>query len=578
MLQIVTRQYFTDGADVHETPQRGVLYTNCLLMRRDVITFPVGELAPPAYTPGGVFPAGATVVEYLEAGENSVLVATGGSDLIDDFAAFLSFALNAIFTQDHDLAHRLVPPGIEQARRDSAATMFDGTFDPAKFVTDVEFDDARTFMTELLELQRPHYEAAMRAIKRIVRATQRAEEDPSIAYTDIVAALESLSTAAPAAAPLWEDVPTDVRTEIDQALTAVPPEAADDVRQAIAASQGVRLARRFRHFINDDYFRDGAAGVERPLRRLDLDRVLTRAYEIRSRNVHTLTELPPEAWVVGGRGDTIAIPGLGLILTIQGLTRLARYVVREYVRSAPTGIDTTFDWRGALPGQIRMQWAPQYWLDNSADFNHRTAERYFQALAGQLIAQDGGGEGPIPDMRAVLEVIEKTVNGNAAGPARDAMVGIYALWHRRMVPELHRENAAKLLSRHRQSLESPSLTAFVTALVSEPIPEWSADEWLALSDTRVEERMREKESAWAPTIDAAVHACASGALWEAGCLGEAYARAALAVDEAPGNEYLRAWEAGTPAGEVPVVNLTHLLHGETEPEAALWPLSPSLPA
>ena len=50
------------------------------------------------------------------------------------------------------------------------------------------------------------------------------------------------------------------------------------------------------------------------------------------------------------------------MLSLEGLSRLARHVVRSFVGSAPTGTDATFNWREAIPGQMKAELAPQYWI------------------------------------------------------------------------------------------------------------------------------------------------------------------------------------------------------------------------
>ncbi len=69
-----------------------------------------------------------------------------------------------------------------------------------------ELEDLRAFMTHLLALRRPHYQAAMKAIRRVVRGCQRAIEDPTTAYTDLVAALESLAKDEPVPTPTWSQL------------------------------------------------------------------------------------------------------------------------------------------------------------------------------------------------------------------------------------------------------------------------------------------------------------------------------------------------------------------------------------
>lgn len=171
MLQIVTQMYFRPGARLHSHVHRGVLYTNRSFIRTDSIVLPVGELAPSLADGGPLSTVAVSVREYLEAeypdGTEAGLVATSGTQLIDDLADVLSFALNATFSRDHDLVRRLVAV---QARRSGAASLFRGTFDSDVFVPETELEDLNAFMTKLLSLERPFFESSLRAIRRIVHA------------------------------------------------------------------------------------------------------------------------------------------------------------------------------------------------------------------------------------------------------------------------------------------------------------------------------------------------------------------------------------------------------------------------
>jgi hypothetical protein len=204
VLQIVTKMYFRKGVPLHSTVHRRVLYTNRDFLWADLVDLPVGELAPSTgFEP--VSTVTLSVTEHLEAenpdGERSGLVATGGTELIDALADVLSFGLNAVFSRDGDLVRRLVPDSLDKSSRSSASKLFRLIFDPHRFVQDAELDEIRRFIAQLVALKRSHFEAAMRAIRRIVRATQRAVDDPTIAYVDLVAALESLSDGAPRRPP-----------------------------------------------------------------------------------------------------------------------------------------------------------------------------------------------------------------------------------------------------------------------------------------------------------------------------------------------------------------------------------------
>lgn len=86
MLQIVTKMYFRAGVPLHSTVHREVLYTNRTRLRAGLVGLPVGALAPSTGThPVSTFTL--SVTEHLEAedpdGEPSVLVATSGTELVD---------------------------------------------------------------------------------------------------------------------------------------------------------------------------------------------------------------------------------------------------------------------------------------------------------------------------------------------------------------------------------------------------------------------------------------------------------------------------------------------------------------
>ena len=556
VLQIVTKMYFREDVPLYSTVHRAVLYTNRHFLRGDVVEMPVGELAPSTeHAP--VSTVALSVTEHLEAedpdGEPAIQVATGGTDLIDDIADVLSFGLNAIFTRNGDLAKRLVPTALDNARPAAGSMHFRSTFDPARYVPEEERDELRSFMAKLIALERPHFEAAMRAIRRIVRATQRALDDPTLAYVDFVAALESLSDGIKPPASTWDRMDGRKRALFDNALVGAPTEVAERVRQAAIEAERLGAMSRFvalvTEHVSPDYFGAGAVGALRPIRGADLERALKQAYKVRSDNVHELRDLPPEAWVLGDQADTVAPPELGTMLSLEGIARLSRHVVRNYVDRAPAGVDPSFNWRASLPGLLRMQTAPQYWIWRGDGLNHDSAGRYFSGFASHLVDTFAGRNDGVPDMGAVLERIEQLLPGAADGPAKGYMVAIYALWHRALALGDHRPDAESVLSAHEHLLQQPSLTAFVVGLLSNELPEWTEAQWHDMATERRAERTRRVHLNLPPSIDAALQALAAERLMKAERVEDAERLARFAVEEMPGYEPLMAWEAGLAAGE-----------------------------
>lgn len=558
MLQIVTKKYFRPGARLHSTVHRQVLHTNRSFLTAEPIELPVGRLLPST----GVEPVSTVtleITEHLEAddgsGAGATLVATGGLDLVDDLADVLSFASNSTFSRDGDLVRQLVPGSIDGPPRGTAASLFRDTFDPTRVLLEPELEQVRAFIWALLELRRKQYEAAMRAIRRVVRAGRRAVEDPTLAYVDLVAAIESLSELGPEAPAVpWDALDARKRAPVDKALQGADEAVAERVRAAVLEAERAGARRRFVALVVDSvtpaFFREEATGALRPIRGADFERAVKRAYDVRSSSVHTLEDLPREAWVLGDRADTVSPPGMGVMLSLEGLARLARHVVRRYVERAPVGVDESFQWRSSLPGVIRMQVAPQHWVFNAEGLDVRSAPRYLAGFAEVLVEVLAGRSEAMVDMRAVLEQIERQVGGLQDGTAKASMVALYALWHRTLGPEHARPNAQALLERHAALLERPCLPAFVTGLLSDRLPPWSGDEWLALAGERRAERSRRDALELPARLDAALQALAAAKLLDEGRTAQAVALAAEAVEELPGDPVLMAWEASVLAGEV----------------------------
>ena len=377
MLQIVTKMYFRPEARLTDWTHRHVLWTNCSFLRATTIPLPVGELAPSTGA-SGVSAVTVTVREQLEAerdGQQSSLVATSGEEIVDDLGAVLSFALNAVFHRSSDLVQRLVPAQIQGAQTPASA-LFNETFDPHRYVSEEDIEDVRRFMSSLLALRRDHYEAAMRAIRRIVRAMQRAAEDQTTAYVDLVAALESLSAYSDIPAARFDALDERKQRLINEALTDADAGLADRIRDAVVEADRPGIRRRYVGFVVDSiepsFFRQEALDVRQPIRRADLERAVKAAYDIRSTSVHRLRELAAETQALGRRVETVTDPRGDVVLTLEGLARLARHVVRDFVRRAPEGVDPDFDWRLHVPGLLHMHLAPQYWVWQAAGFDHKS--------------------------------------------------------------------------------------------------------------------------------------------------------------------------------------------------------------
>jgi hypothetical protein len=550
MLQIASGMYFRPGVPLHETLHRFTVYTNGLRIDSAPVEAPIASLR---FSTGIIAPFAPVTVEVwdrLEAerpdGEPEFMVATSGEDLVADVATVLAFALNTAWSTDRDLVRRLVPNTLPDRPRSRPSSQLRGTFDPQVLLSDDALADARAFSTRLLALRRPEYEKAIRAIRRVVDATLLIDDDVSLAYTLFVAALESLAGGTTATPTTWDRFDGSKRALIDAAVQDLSEEQAQRVRTAILQADALGLSRRFQVFTLDhldpSFFRAEAIDAQRPISANALPHALNFAYQVRSRQVHALKRLAPEMWAIADRADTIPLDGRQ-VLSLEGLNRLCRHVIRRYVDRAPTEHDATFDYRQALPGMVRMQLAPEYWISRTEGLRTENVPAVLDGFLKVMLPVLRGDKDAVRvDMRDVLERIETLLPGEASPAKRAPLVALYALWHRLLPAEYHRPDPDAVLARFGADLDSPSAAAFAVRLVLTGDVPWPTDELTAFASARAEQMRRGKAQPLPAVLDAALELCLGRRLWQEGRAEDALAALARAVETIPGDERLIAFE------------------------------------
>ncbi|WP_454857535.1 hypothetical protein [Promicromonospora soli] len=426
-------------------------------------------------------------------------------------------------------------------------------------------------MTDLLALERPSFERAMRAIRHVVRATHNAVDDPTGAYTEMVEGLESLADADLAPAVEWDRYDGRKRALIDASLDGLDPERADAIREAVLEADRFGATSLFVHStiarLGEEYFRAEASGTKMPTRGPDLGSALKLAYRARSQKSHVLRDLPPEVFLFSGNETHDVIDGSGAMLTFAGMWRLVRHVIRRFVADSPKRVDPTFDWRRALPGRATLRLAPQYWVANPASFSKDNAPDRLAGLAEIFVETIAGRGAGVPNLVDVLVRIEGLVPGLAKSDGRTAMTAICWMWHSLMAPQEHRPEARRFLEKHSANLDHPSVITFLASTASgAELPARTSDEYLALAEARHADRSRRRHFRMPAQFDAALHVETADLLEADGRHELALRHAGWAVEELPGNEMLIEWEARLRAGKHdPNLPISRLIFGVDHP-------------
>ncbi|WP_230118308.1 hypothetical protein [Arthrobacter sp. Bi83] len=494
--------------------------------------------------------------------------------MLNDLAAVLSFAANAIFSQDVDLVRRLVPVAGNKNDPRSPSHVLRRTFEPGVFLQEDDIQEVIRFVEQLVALNRSSYELAIRAIRQVVGASTRVADDPSLAYTMFVAALESLSSVTDAPRQTWDAFDVRKRRLIDASLTGLDYDMAGKIRAAVLEAEKAGATRRFVTFVLDhispSYYRTEAVDALRPIPAVNMERALKRAYGIRSRNVHDLEELAPEAWTYTNQADSVDPAGKGLMLTLEGLNRLSRHVIREFVARASTVQDEAFDYRAALPNVLQLRLAPEMWINDATGLTAKTAAAYFEGFvellldkAPQMPSPDGEPPGRVilPAMGPVLSLIENKVPRTRNLAAKRSMVGIYVLWHSLLPEDSHLPAAQAFLHTYAPVLDPPSIQAFVVATILGQEIIWATEEFREFAKRRLNDRADGKADPIATVFEAAIAARLAMTFASTENLELAAAYLSRAVEELPGNQRLMHAETSFQSGETLELDLHGLIFG-----------------
>jgi hypothetical protein len=493
MLQIASGKFFGTQR-YYETPHTGTFYTNYSMSEDDSIRTSVGNLVSSgtATSPATLAYEITEKIEWQEPAPG-VMTSTGGAELIEDFAAVIGFALNVICTTDQETARRLTATRTSQLRRlNDPGNYLRRVFDAQIMGEPGDAALVSSFVTALIGLKRDSYERAIRAIRRYVTATHRIADDTHLAYALFVMSIEALAQAADAPGAVWSDYDESKRRRIDKAIGDAPTDLAERVRSAVLENEHVAMSRRFRDFavqhLSPDFFRSEAARSIRPISRLDLVPLLRRAYDIRSGYVHRLQGLPKLLMGPFSHVETWDIDGHPT-LTFEGLARLARHVITQFVQRSPKLERETFDWHSGLPNLLQMQLAPQYWIGRPEGYAALTATMWLQSFLTQVTATALRAPGAVlTDLTAILDKIE-TLQLDTVGPSpRRPMLTLYHLFIVVAGEKYSRAQHLGLLERYKTDFREPTVEELAINLVAGTEFRWNLSQLEALHDSYYRER------------------------------------------------------------------------------------------
>jgi hypothetical protein len=506
MLQINSGKLFTRGVGTTNF-LRGVIYSNLRLpWRTEKIQTDAGTLLA---TDGRrdnraiVF----EMEEKIEEGENgpNVLVSRTVAPYLNDFATVASFYFNVVMSSDVDLVSRLIGgrAGFDSfGPNKEFVTRF---FDDYVYPSDVEIESFPQFVRQLLALDRKTFLASMRSMKSFVAGHHRIGDDLGLAYALIVASVESLAQGFDGHETVWEDVEDRLRNGIDSALASADPNICSAVKEAIIRNEDTRLSRRFKAFVQNhlspEFFREAATG-NYPIARSELPEVLTQAYRLRSKYIHTIRELPDALTHPNKYFETTRDDGKPL-LTFQGLARIARHVIVNFVWRGRTVDNEPYPYVSESAGVATFPLAAECWIwQPLPDLSH--SRRYLRGFLEQLtsvLARENDAK--LTDLKAMLDG-GAALLPHARPTDRAAFLAILALYNFQVHPDHQSKDFQILLDRYGADSDLPLSENLVAHTLLNSTNVWDLDKHIELHAAHVSDSGKGKGLILPRRLDAAV--------------------------------------------------------------------------
>ncbi|WP_127472536.1 tetratricopeptide repeat protein [Acinetobacter colistiniresistens] len=478
MLQIGTGKLFTREVE-YRNNLKGIIYTNLRLMRDDKIETAGGSLiATENFRESNVLIY--ELEELIEAcgEEPGVLASHGIASFILDFSSILSFALNCTASPSYALTERLLSDEIGVTTHSRPNKVVKQTFDKTIYCHEDHKQFLIHFTRQLIGLERKNYLGVMSAINTYVTGMQRIADDFELAYTLLVASIESLAQDFDGHKTIWLDYEQNKRKAIDEALSDVSDDSAERVRNAILQNEHTSLGKRFREFaiqhITPSFYREEADQAINPLTCFDLHTTLSNAYLARSKYIHNLKKLPKPLDRDTGYTETCRIENKTW-LTLQGLSRLARHVIIQFVMRQPTVEREPYNYSLERSNVMQVRLAPQYWI-GTVNFNQGSGVVRLEGFLSQFanILEKSQNEF-LPNLTDLLTELPSNIDSLKKAD-KQAFIALYIIYNFILEKSQRLDNAEEFIKKYESQILSPNPSALITNLILGLTPNWNLED------------------------------------------------------------------------------------------------------
>ncbi len=560
MLQVSTGKFFKTD-DCYETVHRFVVYTNYKFIGRDAIDIGIGKIFPCLNAHNSeVSKFVCELVERIEKPKDGskpgLIVSTGGSDMIKDFLAIMSFSFQAVFTLEHESTRQIISQNVSERRvQDADADSMD--FLEKYFKKSVrscreDIEGFVQFCNKLFGAERKIYEGLIRSIRRYVSALYRSRQDLDASYTMMVASVEALAQSFDRYECRWEDYDRSAKKDIDEALCDIDSNAADKVRAAIIKREHLSAVRRFVEFsisnISGSYYRTDVDSIPRPASRSDVRLAVRNAYFLRSKYIHQLQSLPRGLQTSLDMQEIVIEEG-SVYFSMTGLTRFSKFVIDNFIAKQFAVDFEEFDY---LPNVLKwhiVTMAPQYWLGDIAGLTKDSVNYYLAGHLSEYASFLIEGNSVFSSPVSILDKIESLVPGLAKTSQKVPFIVLY-IHYCALFSSLH-ERCATFVSKYQDVQDFPSIENLLLYVLFRSEPPWAFSKNINLLEGYLKNRRKSSSLSLHQVLESIIYLWLVEKYWEVD-QDTALKLMSDGVENWPGNRDLRNYEALLADGADPI--------------------------
>lgn len=260
------------------------------------------------------------------------------------------------------------------------------------------------------------------------------------------------------------------------------------------------------------------------------------AYQSRSKYVHQLQRLPDVVVLGHGYGETI-LHERTPHLTLQGLSRLMRNVIIEFVIRQPSVAHESYNYHMERSGVVQLRMAPQYWVGNAngdlRNAGRNKLEGFLEQLAPCLLNEQGA---VLTDLRPVLSAAAEFVPGIKTA-LRLPYLALHYLFNK-IVPAGDAPMPAVIEELTRKDFARPSSEALIAHAIAGQVVGWPLEVHRQALDSYFKRRGKPSGLRFPRFFEAAVSLDLAERYRLAGEMDSCRLMVALAVESHPGHQRL----------------------------------------